>query len=183
MGHMLQHSWQGWPRYLPNTTSQVSCDAVCAAPEFTTFNMLRARWLGRVPFAEALWIQRAVARYSQEQYLLMMEHPHIYTAGVRAQQSSVLVPLDALGAKLVRADRGGDVTYHGPGQLVAYPVLTVAGPGAGPQHVRRMEGFVAGVLENVPPDISSAVSWRVRALVARSCIRLAMPLRVRSSAW
>ncbi len=114
--------------------------------------MLRARWLGRVPFAEALWIQRAVARYSQEQYLLMMEHPHIYTAGVRAQQSSVLVPLDALGAKLVRADRGGDVTYHGPGQLVAYPVLTVAGPGAGPQHVRRMEGFVAGVLREIGLD-------------------------------
>jgi lipoyl synthase len=58
---------------------------------------------------------------------LLLEHPHVYTLGARADRANVLVDPGAVGAELVEADRGGDVTYHGPGQLVGYPILTVPG--------------------------------------------------------
>ena len=58
------------------------------------------------------------------------EHPHVFTLGVRADLRHLLVAPADVGAELVKADRGGDVTYHGPGQLVGYPILslpTIAG--------------------------------------------------------
>ena len=61
--------------------------------------------------------------------LLLLEHPPTYTLGVRADLANVLVPPASVGAELVRTDRGGDVTFHGPGQLVGYPILNV---GVGP---------------------------------------------------
>lgn len=93
--------------------------------------VLRARWLGRVPYAEALDLQRALFERSRDDHLLLLEHPHTFTLGVRADATNVLVDADAVGAELVRVDRGGDVTYHGPGQLVAYPILTLADHAAG----------------------------------------------------
>jgi len=86
---------------------------------------LRARWLGRVPYAEALALQHGLFDNGQENHLLLLEHPPTYTLGVRADLANVLVPPESVGAELVRADRGGDVTYHGPGQLVGYPILTL----------------------------------------------------------
>ena len=79
---------------------------------------LRVRWLGRVPYAEADDLQRALLERAADDYLLLLEHPHVYTLGKRADPAHVLVPPASVGAELVRADRGGDVTYHGPGQLV-----------------------------------------------------------------
>lgn len=87
---------------------------------------LRARWLGRVAYAEALDLQRALVAGSSD-HLLLLEHPHTYTLGVNADPSHVLVDPAEVGAELAATDRGGDVTYHGPGQLVGYPILTVAG--------------------------------------------------------
>jgi lipoic acid synthetase len=90
--------------------------------------VLHVRWLGQVPYYEAHVLQRALRDQSAEDYLLMLEHPHVVTLGLRGDMSNVLAgpsELQALGADVVRTDRGGDVTYHGPGQLVAYPVLTV----------------------------------------------------------
>ncbi len=92
--------------------------------------MLNVRWLGRVPYEEALDLQRALFRGTAD-HLLLLEHPPTYTLGVRADRANVLVEPSAVGASLVTADRGGDVTYHGPGQLVGYPVLTVAGKRGG----------------------------------------------------
>jgi lipoic acid synthetase len=86
---------------------------------------LRVRWLGRVPYREADAIQRALLERSCDDYLLLLEHPHVYTLGTKATLEHVLVPPASVGAELVRTDRGGDVTYHGPGQLVGYPVLTL----------------------------------------------------------
>ena len=59
------------------------------------------------------------------------KHPPTYTLGVRANAANVLVDPASVGASLITADRGGDVTYHGPGQLVGYPILTVAGKRGG----------------------------------------------------
>ncbi len=87
--------------------------------------MLRARWLGRVPYHEADQLQRALHARADDDYLLLLEHPHVYTLGTTAALEHVLVPPAGVGAELVRADRGGDVTYHGPGQLVGYPIVTL----------------------------------------------------------
>jgi lipoyl synthase len=104
---------------------------------------LRARWLGRVRFEEADVLQRALHGRSLHDYLLLLEHPHVYTLGSRANLDHVLVPPASVGADLVRADRGGDVTYHGPGQLVGYPIISLPGWRDGihdvVDYVRRLE--------------------------------------------
>ncbi|MHB1777258.1 MAG: lipoyl synthase [Acidimicrobiales bacterium] len=108
--------------------------------------MLRVRSLGRVGYQEALALQRALAG-ADDDYLLALEHPPVYTLGVRADPAHVLVDPSAVGAGLERTDRGGDVTYHGPGQLVVYPVVTVPDdPGAGSTHVHRLEQVVIDAL-------------------------------------
>ncbi|MEM9610052.1 MAG: lipoyl synthase [Actinomycetota bacterium] len=92
---------------------------------------LHVRWLGTVPYGEALDLQRSLHGGSPIDHLLLLEHPHVYTLGVRADTANILVPPHEVGAELVRADRGGDVTYHGPGQLVGYPILTLPGKRGG----------------------------------------------------
>jgi lipoyl synthase len=86
---------------------------------------LRIRWLGRVPYREAWALQRVMHAWSPDDHLLLLEHPHVYTLGKRADMRHVLVPPADVGAELVRSDRGGDVTYHGPGQLVGYPIVSL----------------------------------------------------------
>ena len=108
---------------------------------------MRARWLGRVPYTEAWDLQRAVASRSDDDYLLLLEHGPVYTLGSHADRSHVLVDPVSVGAELIEVDRGGDVTYHGPGQLVGYPVRTVgSGPHHGPEHVRQVEQVVIDAL-------------------------------------
>jgi lipoic acid synthetase len=92
---------------------------------------LRVRWLGQVPYGEALDLQHALFAEGSDDWLLLLEHPHVYTMGARADEANVLVDPVSVGADLVRADRGGDVTYHGPGQLVGYPILSVPGKRGG----------------------------------------------------
>ena len=87
--------------------------------------MLRVRSLGTVPYHEADALQHALATEAADDYLLVLPHPHTYTLGAHADESHVLVDPAEVGAVLERADRGGDVTYHGPGQMVAYPIVTV----------------------------------------------------------
>jgi len=93
--------------------------------------MLRSRWLGRVPYKEALDLQRALFRHGRENHLLLLEHPDVYTLGRSADLGNVLIDVNEVGAELLRVDRGGDVTYHGPGQLVGYPVVSVPGKRGG----------------------------------------------------
>jgi lipoyl synthase len=87
--------------------------------------MLHVRWLGRVRYPEALALQRGLFERGAGQHLLLLEHPSVYTLGVRADPANVLVDVATVGATLEATDRGGDVTYHGPGQLVGYPILTL----------------------------------------------------------
>ncbi|HEX6597423.1 MAG TPA: lipoyl synthase [Acidimicrobiales bacterium] len=104
---------------------------------------LRARWLGRVRFDDAFALQRSLFLSGRDPYLLLLEHPHVFTLGLRGQMEHVLVDPASVGAQLVRTNRGGDVTYHGPGQLVGYPILTWPdGPDATPSYVRSVEQVV-----------------------------------------
>ena len=107
---------------------------------------LRLRWLGtRVAYRDAHALQRALwaAGPAADDWLLLLEHPHVYTAGVRAKPEHMLVDPASLGAELLWVDRGGDITYHGPGQLVGYPVLSVpSGPGPTPGYVHEVEQLV-----------------------------------------
>jgi lipoic acid synthetase len=113
---------------------------------------LRIRWLGRVRYQDGLALQRALFRAGTggDDWLLLLEHPHVYTLGVRARTEHLLVDPASVGAELVRADRGGDVTYHGPGQLTGYPILSVPmGPGATPAYVHRIEQLIIDTLADV----------------------------------
>ena len=88
---------------------------------------LHVRWLGRVRYQDALAVQHQLFASSDENHLLLLEHPHVFTLGARGDTSNILVDPAEINAEVVTADRGGDVTYHGPGQLVGYPILTVPG--------------------------------------------------------
>ncbi len=117
--------------------------------------MLRVRRLGRVSYAEAFDLQHALARRASDDYLLLLEHPHVYTLGVRADPAHVLRDPASVGATVFRTDRGGDVTYHGPGQLVAYPIVTLDDhPGAGRLHVRCVEQVVIDALRALGVEAS-----------------------------
>lgn len=112
--------------------------------------MLRVRGLGRVPYHQALAVQRALHAGSADDYVLVLEHPHTFTLGLRGDPAHILVDPAAVGAEVIRADRGGDVTYHGPGQLVVYPVVGVPMvPGAVPGHVHAVEQIVIDTLADL----------------------------------
>ena len=128
---------------------------------------LRARWLGRVPYADAHALQQGLFRRGRGRgnHLLLMEHPHVYTLGVRADLANVLVPPASVGADLVRTDRGGDVTYHGPGQLVGYPVLDVAGKrGGGMADTAAYVWGVEQLVIDVVADLGLPGAGRIRGL-------------------
>jgi lipoyl(octanoyl) transferase len=94
---------------------------------------IHARWLGRVPYREAWDLQKrlAAARADDEigDQLLLLEHPSVLTLGKHADEAHVRASPESLarrGIEVIRVERGGEVTYHGPGQLVAYPILALS---------------------------------------------------------
>lgn len=110
---------------------------------------LRVRWLGRVRYQDAHALQRGLHRSSADDHLLLLEHPHVYTLGVRADLKHLLVRPAEVGADLMKADRGGDITYHGPGQLVGYPILSLptrAGVADTPAYVHALEQVLIDAL-------------------------------------
>ena len=89
-----------------------------------------ARWAKVLPYPAAAQLQSELVRARRggeiPDQLILLEHPHVITLGSRSDRSHVLVDATervALGIDLVESGRGGDVTYHGPGQLVGYPIL------------------------------------------------------------
>jgi lipoyl(octanoyl) transferase len=89
--------------------------------------------LGKMDYAEALVLQEALmSRHLQgneEQTLLLVEHPPVLTLGRRGEYANILLPrkeLEANGISVYEVSRGGDVTYHGPGQLVGYPIVDLS---------------------------------------------------------
>src|SRR5579884_1566448 len=108
------------------------------------------RRLGLVDYAEAWhWQARLAhqrARGEIPDQLLLLEHPHVFTLGRRGRTENVLSTdeeIAAAGAQLIHSDRGGDVTYHGPGQLVGYPILFLE------EHERDIPGYVRRLEETV----------------------------------
>lgn len=114
--------------------------------------MLRRRHLGRISFAEANDFQRALLQASDD-YVLLFEHPPTYTRGIRTLDEHFLVPIESLDAVVIDADRGGDVTYHAPGQVVAWAIVTVDDdPSAGKTHVTRLEDAVIATVRSFDPE-------------------------------
>ena len=113
---------------------------MCLGPADT----LRTRWLGRLPYQEAWDLQRAfhegrTTGRTNDDYLLLLEHPPVYTLGRNASEANLLASEEALiaqGAELFHIDRGGDITFHGPGQLVGYPIHRLSDP-------KRVKDYVA----------------------------------------
>jgi lipoic acid synthetase len=136
----------------------VSVPTAAAVPDRTVLRGtgvgLRVRWLGTVPYREAWALQQALhadPSGSREDRLLLLEHPPTYTLGRNADASNVLVDPESVGAELLDVDRGGDVTFHGPGQLVAYPILTLPTKGGVPGGLADTPGYVE-LLEQVLID-------------------------------
>ncbi|MDQ2650389.1 MAG: lipoyl synthase [Actinomycetota bacterium] len=107
-----------------------------------------------MPYDDAHALQRGLFTEGAEQHLLLLEHPHVYTFGVRGDLGHVLRPAAEVGAAVVQTDRGGDVTYHGPGQLVGYPILHVPGRRGGglvdtAAYVHSVEQLVIDVLADL----------------------------------
>ncbi|MGH2760955.1 MAG: lipoyl(octanoyl) transferase LipB, partial [Actinomycetota bacterium] len=114
---------------------------------------LEVRRLGLTPYAEAAALQADLHEHRATgdavDTLLLLEHPHVYTIGRRGSAADVLWNPETLAhraVEVVEADRGGQVTYHGPGQLVGYPIIDL-GPGADlVAYVRRLEDVLMGAL-------------------------------------
>ena len=106
--------------------------------------------MGTVPYADTLDLQRrlhaARARGETPDTLLLLEHPPTYTIGRQGDGSHLLVPeseLRRLGAELHWVDRGGDITFHGPGQIVGYPILYLGSPWPDlPAYLRKLESVL-----------------------------------------
>ncbi len=126
------------------------------------------RWLGRQEYDEAWQLQNRIAAEVAEgktpATLILLEHPHTYTIGRSGKSSNLLwseTEMAAKGVRLFHSDRGGDITYHGPGQLVGYPILRLAAlqPGGdgnkiySVSYVRRLEDTL----------IAALATWGVQA--------------------
>jgi len=111
-----------------------------ARPPRPVARELRWSFLGRVPYREAVTLQEELRqalrdggtgarRPAPAEHLLLLEHPHVYTLGRNASAADVLASaawLRQRGIEVEESDRGGQVTYHGPGQLVGYPILDLS---------------------------------------------------------
>ncbi len=116
-------------------------------------NVCRAVWLGTVDYLEARDLQLSLVEKvlsgQQPNTMLMLEHPHVYTKGRLSKESDVLFPEEELAAKginIYETDRGGQVTYHGPGQLVVYPIVNLRDWGGPVKYVRALEQVVIATL-------------------------------------
>jgi lipoyl synthase len=158
-----------------------------AVVSFATDPTLRVRWLGRVEYDEAWDLQRAIwegktTGRSDDDYVLLLEHPHTYTIGRNGDASHLRIPMESLaglGATLHVVDRGGDITYHGPGQLVGYPIVDVPRLSGGFDavgHVRRIETALIDTCADFGVDAWSEDGftgvWTERGKVAAIGVRV-----------
>ncbi|HKD07701.1 MAG TPA: lipoyl(octanoyl) transferase LipB [Bryobacteraceae bacterium] len=120
--------------------------------------------LGAMPYGDALRIQREIAEQRKRgegvDHLLFVEHPHVVTIGRNGHQENLLAPepmLHARGIELYETDRGGDVTYHGPGQLVGYPIIDL-------REWKRDVGAYVRAIEQVLVDTLNEFGITARAI-------------------
>ena len=127
-----------------------STDSADVAAGQATCRIIRA---GVVDYREAwdwqIRIANGVRNGSEPETLLLLEHPHTYTRGRLAPDGDLLLDQDMLaerGIAVVETDRGGLITYHGPGQLVAYPIIRLRGRGGPHWYVRTLEQVIINAL-------------------------------------
>lgn len=115
-------------------------------------NPILASWVGRVRYEPAWALQRLVAELRAEgklgDTLLLLEHEPVYTLGRRGSEAEILMDPDERqrrGIETVRSDRGGLVTYHGPGQLIGYPIFNLGVAADVRDFVCRIEKTMIGV--------------------------------------
>ena len=99
----------------------------------TALRQVETTFLGRIPYAQAVALQvearEGIRRRGERERLFLLEHPHVYTLGRNASIGDLLVDPGWLAAhevEIAECDRGGQMTYHGPGQLVGYPILNLS---------------------------------------------------------
>ena len=116
-------------------------------------NDCRAVWLGDMNYLGARDLQLSLVEKvlsgQEPNTMLMLEHPHVYTKGRLSKETDVLLPEEDLAAKgieIYETDRGGQVTYHGPGQLVVYPIVNLRNWGGPVKYVRALEQVVIAAL-------------------------------------
>jgi lipoyl(octanoyl) transferase len=133
-------------------------------------NQCQVKWLGLVPYQQAWDLQEhlagEIAAGSQPPTLLLLEHPHTFTFGRRGQAENLLWGPEELEKHAVQVywvDRGGDVTYHGPGQLVGYPLLPLASGGL---HVDAHSGSARLPQADYVGYLRRLESMLIRALLA-----------------
>jgi len=137
---------------------------------------VRASWLGSVPYREAWDLQAELVRELREgaghDTLLLLEHPHVFTMGKAAAPEHVLWDEDERARRRVEvvwSDRGGEATYHGPGQLVGYPVLDLAHLELTiPQYLERLERSVIKYLGELGTPSQASRASRASGGTARS---------------
>ena len=146
--------------------------------------LLRSRWLGRLPYTEAWDLQRAFHEgraqgRTADDYLLLVEHPPVFTIGRNGDASNLLADratVAGAGAEVHHVDRGGDITFHGPGQLVGYPILKLDDSKQIVPYVRKIEQALIAVLadfgvEGWAEDGYTGV-WTERGKVAAIGVRV-----------
>lgn len=109
--------------------------------------LLRCRYFGRMDYACALELQESLIENSRagHDYLLLLEHPPVYTTGRNGDPANL--PTEATDVPVIHTGRGGDATYHGPGQLVGYPIVDLRRRGNDVhRYLRELEGVLIELL-------------------------------------
>ena len=121
---------------------------------------LNIRWLGKLPYSEAydlqLGLHKSVSQQdSKDDYLLLLEHNNVITSGRSSKENNLLVSkgqLHELGIEYFETDRGGDITYHGDGQLIGYPIIRLSDPKKVIPFVRNLENVIIDSLRKFKID-------------------------------
>jgi lipoyl(octanoyl) transferase len=134
----------------PAVTADERRDEKTMSSSRESHDPIEVRWLGRVDYQETFDLQHRLASDRADgvldhDVLLLLEHPPVYTAGRRTED--VDRPTD--GSPVIDVDRGGKITWHGPGQLVAYPIVALARPVDVVDYVRRLEEAMIAVCEHL----------------------------------
>lgn len=145
-------------------TGEASLEMVVTRQARRMSDVLSWSFLGLTEYEEALTLQitlkQLIQRGEQPDMLLLCEHPEVITLGRGADAADVLAPADQLAARrirCVRVGRGGDVTYHGPGQLVGYPVRRVG------RAIRAHVEAMARALQDYLGELGIGAQWQTSA--------------------
>ena len=124
---------------------------------------LNVRWLGNLPYSEALILQKGLKEsvskeYNPYDYLLLLEHNNVITIGRTGDSNNLLLNSNELkekGIEFFETDRGGDVTFHGKGQLIGYPIIRLQDPKKVIPFVRSLEETIIKTLNSFNIDAFS----------------------------